>query len=370
MTITNSSNSWIDLPHGRLQYPVYLPDATYGMVRSVDAADLENVSVQGLVMNTFHLMQKPGSLTVQSLHGMHEMSGWTKPIVTDSGGFQAYSLIHENEKFGKITDRGITIIPENSTHKLQLTPEKTVQLQMAFGTDFVICLDECTHAEAPYADQRSAVQRTLAWARRGKRTFERLLEVRRPLVRPLLIAVIQGGGEPDLRRACAEELLSIGFDGYGLGGWPLDAQGNLLSETIAYVRELVPASYPLHALGVGQPGHVLTCARLGYTLFDSAMPTRDARHGRLLIWQAQEGIPLARQSRWYSYLYIGDDIHRRDRRPLDEGCTCPCCQDYSRAWLHHLFKIGDGLYDRFATLHNLAFMNRLMKRIHDELPGS
>ncbi len=101
MTITNPSNSWIDLPHGRLQYPVYLPDATYGMVRSVDAADLENVSVQGLVMNTFHLMQKPGSLTVQSLHGMHEMSGWTKPIVTDSGGFQAYSLIHENEKFGK-----------------------------------------------------------------------------------------------------------------------------------------------------------------------------------------------------------------------------------------------------------------------------
>ncbi len=356
-------------PHGSLKLPAFLPDATRGIVRAVDSAALQELGVPALVMSLFHLLQRPGPGTLKAAGGLHAMFAWQRPIVTDSGGFQAYSLIHQNPSLGSITDQGLVFKGEAGARPLRLTPEKVVEHQVAFGADVVICLDECTHADAPLAEQRSAVQRTIAWAKRGKREFERLMSARKSTnERPLLLAVIQGGGEYELRRICAEELLAIGFDGYGLGGWPLDSQGELLHDIIAYVRELVPAEYPLHALGVGHPRHILECAELGYTLFDSAMPTRDARHGRLLIWQAEEGISLARQAQWYSHLYIGDDIHRRDNRPLEAGCTCPCCRSYSRAWLHHLFKIGDGLYDRYATLHNIAFINRLMERIRYERP--
>ena len=368
MTITNPSNSWIDLPHGRLQYPVYLPDATYGMVRSVDAADLENVSVQGLVMNTFHLMQKPGSLTVQSLHGMHEMSGWTKPIVTDSGGFQAYSLIHENEKFGKITDRGITIIPENSTHKLQLTPEKTVQLQMAFGTDIVICLDECTHAEASDSDQVLSVNRTLAWASRCKKEFLRLKQQvsKSEAIQPKIFGVIQGGGSFELRKRCAEELLEIGFDGFGFGGWPLDSEGNLLFDILQYTRELIPPEFPIHALGIGHPENVVRCVNLGYDIFDCAMPTRDARHGRLYAFR--EEYP-SFDGKWLQYHYISDEQYIRSSQPVSPGCDCLTCTRYSMGYLRHLFKMGDTLFPRLATIHNIRILTRLTERLREEKYG-
>lgn len=355
------------LPHGSLSLPAFLPDATRGMVRAVDSTDLQTGGVQAVVMSLFHLVQRPGSSTIKACGDLHSLFGWPQPIITDSGGFQAYSLIHQNPSLGTISDHGLLFKGESGSKPLRLTPEKVIQQQLAFGADIVICLDECTHADAPLAEQRAAVRRTIAWARRCKCEFERLLSERRKQeVRPQLYAVIQGGAESDLRRECATELLSLGFDGYGLGGWPLDGEGHLLCDIIAYVRELVPAQFPLHALGVGHPQHILDCAHMGYGLFDSAMPTRDARHGRLLIWQAEEGIPLIRQTRWYSHLYIHDDVHRRDRRPLTEGCACPCCCHYSRAYLHHLFKIGDGLYDRFATLHNIYFINRLMERIRIE----
>lgn len=359
----------LELPSGRVDLPAFLPDATRGFVRAVDNGALQAAGVPAVVMSLFHLLQRPGAGTIKACGGLHAMSGWCLPIVTDSGGFQAYSLIHQNPALGAISDQGLFFKGEAGARPLRLTPEKVVQQQMAFGADIVICLDECTHAAAPLEVQRAAVARTVAWARRCKREYSRLLAERKAnSARPLLFAVIQGGAEPDLRRACAQELLEIGFDGYGLGGWPLDASGALLTDIIAYVRELVPVEYPLHALGVGHPQHILDVAAMGYSLFDSAMPTRDARHGRLLTWLTGEGIAPGRQKRWYSYLYIGDDIHRRDRRPLDERCGCPCCQDYSRAWLHHLFKTGDSLYDRFASLHNIAFINRLMEYIrHDQV---
>ena len=193
----------IDLPHGRLDLPVYLPDATYGMVRSVDAADLEGCQVQAVVMNTFHLMQKPGSSTIQALGGLHRMSGWQRPIVTDSGGFQAYSLIHQNPKFGHLDEHGLTFQPEGSDRKFQLSPEKSVQLQISYGADVVICLDDCTHVDASRAEQERSVERTVAWAQRCKDEFERLIAQKRLKAerRPLLFGVIQGGGELDLRRS-------------------------------------------------------------------------------------------------------------------------------------------------------------------------
>jgi queuine tRNA-ribosyltransferase len=292
------------------------------------------------------------------------MSGWNRPIITDSGGFQAYSLIHQNPKAGRINDKGLSFLPEGSGRKYQLTPEKSIQLQVAFGTDIAICLDDCTHVDAPYSDQLSSVDRTIAWAARCKKEFNHLLKIKGieyDLV-PKLYAVIQGGGDLELRKRCANELLEIGFDGFGYGGWPLDGSGNLLLDVLTYTRELIPANFPMHALGVGHPYNILECYMSGYGLFDSAMPTRDARHGRLYAF-SRPGEKL--EGKWLRYIYIEDEKNIRNDGPIFLGCDCPVCAHTSLGYLRHLFKMNDSLYPRLATLHNLRFMvlltNQLME---------
>jgi queuine tRNA-ribosyltransferase len=351
----------LQLPNGRVRFPVFLPDATRGVVRGVDAHGLERIETQALVMNTFHLMLKPGSATVQSLGGLHKMSGWQGPIITDSGGFQAYSLIRENAKNGSLSDRGIIFRTQGTKRKYQLTPEKTIQLQLNFGADVVICLDDCTHVEADQAVQIQAVERTISWAKRCRAEFDRLVDEKgiEEAKRPMLFGVVQGGGDKALRSQCAEALLEIGFDGYGYGGWPLDGSGKLLEEMVGYVRELIPSKYPLHALGVGHPENVAACHRLGYQMFDSALPTRDARRGRLYTFSGDQGL----DGKWFKFVYIQDEEHIRADLPLSPYCDCPTCQRYSRGYLHHLFKLNDHLFFQLATLHNLRFMRQLEDRM-------
>jgi queuine tRNA-ribosyltransferase len=356
----------LSFAHGSVRTPSFLPDATLGVVRSVDSLDLEACGIQALVMNTFHLMQRPGSSTVRALGGLHRMSGWGGPIVTDSGGFQAYSLIRENAKFGSIGDRGISFQPEASPRKFQLTPEKTVQLQVSYGSDVVICLDDCTHPDDPVEVQRTSVERTILWARRCKETFDRLIEQkgRGEGARPLLFGVIQGGNFQDLRRRCADELLALGFDGFGFGGWPLDAERNLLADALGYTRELVPRSLPMHALGVGHPLNVVAGFDLGYDLFDSALPTRDARHGRLYsLADGVSSFPEEFDGDWFSYLYAADKKHVKTDAPVFPSCDCHSCARYTTGYLHHLFKIKDSLFFRLATVHNLRFMTLLTERL-------
>ncbi|GAC1344780.1 MAG: tRNA guanosine(34) transglycosylase Tgt [Ktedonobacteraceae bacterium] len=351
------------LPHGQIAMPVFMPDATLGVVRSVDATDLVQCEVQSVVMNTFHLMQRPGSSTIQALGGLHSMSAWQRPIVTDSGGFQAYSLISQNAKFGSMSDDGITFKPEGADRKFHLTPEKTIQLQMSYGADVVICLDECTHVDAPFDLQEMSVRRTIDWAKRCKKEFLHQVDQKRLTAeqRPLLFAVIQGGGSLELRKRCAGELLEIGFDGYGYGGWPLDAQGKLLTGIITYTRELVPAQFPMHALGIGHPSNVVECTKMGYGMFDSAMPTRDARHSRLYTFTSPPEAGL--EDKWLAYLYVNDDKCIKSDTPISPYCDCLCCTHYSVGYLHHLFKINDPLFFRLATIHNLRFMTQLTGRL-------
>lgn len=367
-------HSTLALPHGDLALPTFLPDATVGVVRAVDTTDLRQVGIDALVMNVFHLMQKPGSSTIQALGGLHRMADWPGPIITDSGGFQAYSLIRQNPRFGTLTDSGIRFQPEGAERPFQLTPEKSIQLQLAYGADIVVCLDDCTHVDDTLAEQQKSVARTVKWARRCKDEFERILAERRGgrrarapeemARRPLLFAVVQGGGIPELRRECAEALLAIGFDGYGFGGWPLDAKGQLLHEILRYTRALIPPEFPMHALGVGQPGNVAACAALGYGLFDSAMPTRDARHGRLYAFAADpRAEQFALHGNWYSYIYIEDKKHIKAAAPVSGYCDCLTCTKYSLGYLHHLHKVGDTLYLRLATLHNLRFMAMLAEQL-------
>jgi queuine tRNA-ribosyltransferase len=276
---------------------------------------------------------------VQALGGLHKMAGWSRPIITDSGGFQAYSLIRQNPKFGSMTDRGIIFRPEGSDRKFQLTPEKTVQLQVSYGTDVVIALDDCTHVDASYEVQKEAVERTIKWAKRCKAEFERLVKGKRDDgVRPLLFGVIQGGGFHEMRKRCAEELLEIRFDGFGFGGWPLDSDGRLLAEIIAYTRELVPAHLPMHALGVGHPANIVECAKAGYNLF--------------------------------AFRYVTDDKYIKSSDPVSHLCDCLTCTRYSLGYLHHLYKIGDSLFMRLATMHNLRFMSMLMEKLRADHRGA
>jgi queuine tRNA-ribosyltransferase len=353
------------LPSGDLPLPAFLPDATRAVVRSVDSVDLERCGVQALVMNAYHLMQTPGSTTIKSLGGLHQMSGWKRPIMTDSGGFQIYSLIHQNPKYGKVTDRGATFTPDGTGREYKLTPEKSIQLQMGYGADILVCLDDCTHVDAPMSAQQDSVRRTVAWAKRCKSEFERLAK-QKDKQRPLLFAVVQGGGNADLRRQCAEELLEIGFDGFGYGGWPLDSENHLLVDMLSLTRELVPPELPVHALGVGHPANVAACAYIGYPMFDSAMPTRDARNGRLYTFTSEES-PSMNSRDWFAYFYATDDKHLKDSRPVSERCDCLTCQNYSRGYLHHLYKLNDTLFPRLATIHNLRFMMQLVAKLHEEL---
>lgn len=349
----------------QLLLPAFLPDATSGYVRAVDSLDLENVGIQAVVMNTFHLMQKPGSSTIQSFNGLHQFAGWPGVIITDSGGFQAYSLIRQSDKFGTLTNRGIIFRPEGKNRKFILSPEKSVQLQISYDTDVVICLDDCTHVDASREVQEVSVERTLDWARRCKDEYLHQMEQQaiNEEDRPLIFGVIQGGGYPDLRKKCAEGLLEIGFDGFGYGGWPLDSQGNLLTDMVALTRELVPPKFPMHALGIGHPINLMKTYRLGYGIFDCALPTRDARRGRMMRYTTPPEMPLSGEA-WFEYVYIQDKKHIKDNRPISEYCDCPICSRYSVGYLHHLFKTGDWLFHRLATLHNLRFMTQLTHRLH------
>lgn len=352
------------LPNGILELPAFLPDGTQGVVRSVDARDLLASRIQALQMNVYHLMRRPGSSTVQALGGLHHMTGWPRPIFTDSGGFQVYSLIRQNPKSGSITNRGATFRLDGSTRKFNLTPEKSIQLQLSFGSDMIICLDDCTHPDDPESVQGESVRRTIEWARRCKAEYERWLAQRQfgDERRPLLMAVIQGGRSHQLRRLCALELLEIGFDAFGYGGWPIDSQGNLLSEMMAYTRELVPREFPLHALGVGHPRNIVECAAYGYDLFDSTMPTRDARHGRLYAFTVDPSVAQL-EGDWFEFIYAKDKKHIKRNQPLSPFCDCLGCTHYTLGYLHHLFKLNDGLYHRLATLHNLRFMSQLMANL-------
>ncbi|VAW42337.1 Queuine tRNA-ribosyltransferase, partial [hydrothermal vent metagenome] len=243
------------------------------------------------------------------------------------------------------------------------------RLQLRYGSDVVICLDDCTHVDDPLAEQEKSVARTVKWAARCRAEFDKIV-AQRGLVeeeRPYLIAVVQGGAEQSLRRQCAQQLLAIGFDGYGYGGWPLDSNGNLLIDLLGYTRELIPKQFTLHALGVGHPASIVACTRLGYNIFDSTMPTRDARNGRLYTFTTDpRSSHLDESGQFFRYIYVKDKKHVKTNQPLSQFCDCLTCSRYTLGYLHHLYKINDVLYQRLATLHNLRFMVQLMKNLRSE----
>ena len=359
--------SVIETTHGPLRLPVYFPDATRGVVRTVDGHDLENCSVRGLVVNVFHLSTRPGVGLIKHAGGIHSFMRWRRPIASDSGGFQLMSMIRENPRYGTISDRGIHFTDiDRNREKVLFTPERSIRLQFDLGADLMVCLDDCPSPNASPAAVRTAVERTIHWAKRCRQEFDRLMNERGMSkgARPLLFGVIQGGYDLDKREQCASELLPLGFDGYGFGGWPLTPEGDLAHEILAHTAQLIPDNRPRFALGVGKPEHIVRCYQMGWRIFDCVLPTRDARHGRLYAFNAAsvDRVEVLAPA-FYHFVYIRDSKHKRHRGPISEACDCPCCQNYSLAYLHHLFDVGDPLALRLATLHNLRFYTQLMERI-------
>ncbi|MDR0272302.1 MAG: tRNA guanosine(34) transglycosylase Tgt [Clostridiales bacterium] len=351
----------LNLPHGTVKLPAFFPDGTRGVVRCVDTADLEACGVKGIVMNAYHLMTKPGAATIKALGGLHAFTGWKNPIVTDSGGFQVFSLLRENSSMGEI--RPNEIIFRKDGKKTVLSPEKCIQSQLAYGSDIVMSLDYCTHPDDPPARQAEAVATTIRWGKKCAETFKTLKKND-----SLLFGIIQGGNEKLLRKECADALISMGFSGFGFGGWPLDSQGRLTEEILAYTAELMPENGVKYAMGVGRPENIVACAHMGYNLFDCVIPTREARHNRLYVFNDEfentRNIDL--RGNFYRYHYILDDEHRRDSRPVSCVCDCHTCKNYSRAYLRHLASIGDSLSSRLATIHNLRFYTILMEKLQSK----
>jgi queuine tRNA-ribosyltransferase len=319
-------------------------------------------------MNVFHLMRKPGITTIKALGGLHTMYNWKGPIFTDSGGFQAYSIIRENNKYGYVSDNGINFRDERTQKLMKLTPEKCIQYQLQFGTDVAICLDECTHIDDTYETQEKSVDRTIQWAIRCKEAFLQRTKTNNGEdsdKKPQLFAVIQGGGILELRKKCITSLLKIGFDGFGFGGWPFNSSGELLLDVLDFTRQNIPPQYPLHALGVGHPYHIVKCLRHGYSIFDSALPTRDARDGRLYCWNHPlvELNDIIEHNKWMNRVYINDKKYLKDSTPISPFCDCFTCNHYSRGFLHHLYKTKDDLYRRLATIHNLKFITTLIDTV-------
>lgn len=362
----------IELAHGTLELPAFFPDGTRGVVRCLDSVDLENCLVPGLVMNTYHLLNNPGPATINSVGGLHKLTNWNHPILTDSGGFQVFSLIRENSKFGKITDKHISFINESTNKKTILTPEKCIEAQFAYGSDIIMCLDYCTHPNDSYEINKKSVDITIKWAKRCRKKYDDLIHSRdQKYILPKLFAIIQGGNDKALRKECAEALIEIGFDGYGYGGWPLDNENKLVTDILAYTAELMPDVTPKYAMGLGKPEGIITCYKMGYNLFDCVIPTREARHNRLYVFNEEfesfDDINL-NSSNFYKYYYILDDKYRRDTKPVSRLCDCHLCKNYSRAYLRHLYKTGDSLAYRLASIHNVRFYTKLIELIKEKKP--
>ena len=359
------SVSIISTKHGDLHLPVFLPDATRCAVKTVDGHDLRLCGIEGIMVNTLHLSSHPGVSVVKSAGGVHRFMGWNAPVVSDSGGFQVFSLISESrEKLGSVSADGLIYRFSKGDGKKKLTPELCIRKQLRLGADIIFCLDYCTHPKADPGHQQESVKYTVLWAARCKEEFVRCIN--QPSLtlkpKPRLFAVVQGGNSKELRAECAQKLLEIGFDGFGYGGWPIDERGNLC-DSVRHVAELVPRKYPMHALGIGKPENLVAAFFQGYDMFDTVIPTRDARHRRVFIFKDELDQLALRKESFYDCLYLDDKKHVRDRRPLDETCDCYCCRTYTRAYIRHLFRVGDATGQRLATIHNIRFYVRLIQKL-------
>jgi queuine tRNA-ribosyltransferase len=327
----------LHLTHAVVQTPAFMPCASLGVARALDTADLEAAGAAMLCCNAYHLWQRPGHGLVRELGGLHAMMDWAGGILTDSGGFQVFSLAEPKA----VTEEGVGFRSHLDGSRLMLTAEQSIAIQNALGSDVVMMFDECTPYPVEHEYAAASVERTLRWGQRSKDAHDNPEQA--------LFGIVQGSVFPDLRERSARGTVEIGFDGYALGGLSVGESKQQMLDALEVCEPLLPREATRYVMGVGTPLDIVECVARGIDLFDCVLPTRMARHGSLLTWEGTLRIKNAR--------------HRNDTGPLDELCDCHTCRRYSRAYLHHLFRIGEATAWRLLSIHNIRFYTRLMESI-------
>ncbi|MCZ6626153.1 MAG: tRNA guanosine(34) transglycosylase Tgt [Deltaproteobacteria bacterium] len=322
--------------HGVIETPAFMPVGTQGSVKAMSPRDLEEIGCQMVLANTYHLYLRPGVEVIRELGGLHRFMGWTGPILTDSGGYQVFSL----GALKKITEEGVHFQSHLDGSSHFLTPEKVVQIQEDLGSDVAMVLDECIPHPASREYARVSTERTVRWAERSLKARERSDQA--------LFGIIQGGMYQDLRLACVREMIPMPFDGFAVGGLGVGEEEATLNSIGEFTAGLLPEDRPRYLMGVGRPEDLIFAVRRGYDLFDCVLPTRNARNGTLFTSRGKISIKRAEFS--------------SDPRPVDESCDCYCCRHFSRGYLRHLYLAREILAAQLQTLHNLYFYHRLMEQ--------
>ena len=344
----------------KVKLPVFFPDATLAVIRTLDSKDIKNTKTPGVLVNTFHLYKELGDEVFQKFDGVSDFMSFDGAIISDSGGFQVMSLIKGKYKAGKVDDIGITFYPSKKK-KFLFTPEKSIDYQIKLKTDLMVVLDDFTPSDATYDEAKVSVQRTIKWAERSKVYYDKFYKLGEG---PYLIAVVQGGRYEDLRKLCAQKLAEIGFDGFGYGGWPIDEKGKFDYKSAEIILKNAPKNYLLYGLGIGKPHEIKNLFDMGYQIFDCVLPTRDARHKRLYVYNAKEDkdINLTKEN-FYSFFDPSKEVNVLLNETVSSVCDCLLCRNYSKAYLKHLFSLDEISAMRLASIHNLRFYSRLMEKL-------
>jgi queuine tRNA-ribosyltransferase len=327
--------------HGVVETPAFMPVGTQGTVKAMLPRDLKEMGCQILLGNTYHLYLRPGAELIRDLGGLHRFMSWDGPILTDSGGYQVFSL----GAMRKLSEQGVRFQSHLDGSSHLVTPENVVQIQEALGSDIAMVLDECIPHDANRDYVRDSTERTIRWAERCLRTRRRTDQ--------LMFGIIQGGMYRDLREKCVQEMNPMAFDGFAVGGLGVGEGEELLQSIAAFTVGLLPEDRPRYLMGVGRPEDIVSAVSAGFDLFDCVLPTRNARNGTLFTSAGKITIKRAE---------FADDP-----RPLDEACDCYCCRNFSRAYLRHLYMAGEILSSQLNSLHNLYFYHRLMERCREAI---
>jgi queuine tRNA-ribosyltransferase len=376
------TNKIVNTPHGTLKTPFFMPDATRGFVKLLDSQDLKMAGVEAMVVNTFHLYLQPGIKIIKQAGGIHNFINWQKPLLSDSGGFQVFSLIHRNKKMGKIYDDRVEFHSPLDGSKHVLTPEKSIQIQFDLGVDMMVCLDDCPPNDCGEKGLKLAVDHTIAWAKRCAVEYEKQVKKRKLLKeknKPLIFCVVQGGADLELRKKCLDGLVSVapsnGWDGFGFGAMPVDKEGKFLEEVLSYTANLIPQNALCFALGIGTPEDIVRCVKLGWDMFDCVIPTREGRHGRLFEQITNYKLQITNKSQnkpevseqkskiIYKSYNINNAKFKTDFSGINSDSKIPELRNYSKAYLNHVFRMNDPLAQRLASLNNLEIYNNLLKKL-------
>ena len=336
---------------GEVQTPVFMNVGTQGAIKgAVSAHDLKELKCQIELSNTYHLHLRPGDDVVRALGGLHKMMDWDGPILTDSGGFQVFSL----SGLRKITEEGVTFASHIDGRRIFMGPEESMRIQTNLGSDIAMAFDECVENPAPYEYVKQSCERTIRWLKRCKAEHDRLRALPGCLnPGQMLFGINQGGTYEDLRVWSMQESAKVDCDGYGIGGLAVGEETEVMYRILDVTLPHAPADKPRYLMGVGTPSNIIEGVWRGIDFFDCVMPARNARHGKLFTWSGS--------------LNIKNEKYKLDERPIDPECGCPVCRSFSRAYLRHLFKAEEMLAMRLAVMHNLWFYNTLMERIRDAL---